>query len=69
MHISDAPLSQRKEDGGVWGGGHESKIKDKMVWFALQVYYFMAFTYSLPLQFQDFLLPASYQYLGLYKYV
>lgn len=25
-----------------------------MVWFALQVYYFMAFTYSLPLQFQDF---------------
>lgn len=39
-----------------WGerGGYESKIKDKMVWFALQVYYFMAFTYSLPLQFQDF---------------
>lgn len=53
MHISDAPLSQRKEDGGEWGG-YESKIKDKMVWFALQVYYFMAFTYSLPLQFQDF---------------
>lgn len=51
------------------GGGYESKIKDKMVWFALQVYYFMAFTYSLPLQFQDFLLPPSYQYLGLYKYV
>lgn len=39
--------------GGEWGG-YESKIKDKMVWFALQVYYFMAFTYSLPLQFQDF---------------
>lgn len=58
--------------GGGWErewGGHESKIKDKMVWFALQVYYFMAFTYSLPLQFQDFLLPNSYQYLGLYKYV
>lgn len=29
MHISDAPLSQRKEDGGVSGEGTKAKLKIK----------------------------------------
>lgn len=69
MHISDAPLSQRKEDGGVSGEGTKAKLKIK--WCDL--HYKSITLWHLHIVYlcnsKIFFLPPSYQYLGMYKYV